>query len=587
MPGLARALLVLPLLVGCASPAAPAQEQAPPPAAEAVDDHTAAAPPPQPPEPEAPASPPAELAVESPGASPEIVQFTPRIALPVEFHLVATRADEIELHADGSSVALIATVPYPIGPDGSPQPLQGVTRGLLPVDSIYGLYPIAVAGSFSRPGDGWLVLLAEDLDAPRPRQGVSVAYQWAGDGWSVVRERSGAMFRTYDHFLVRGDAIFAYPRLDRLPDAEAAFVDPDREHTIMGDLLRLRGTQLPPRGPGPWCTASREATTSAGDLYQIARRCPDAGRLPCSGPCTLDLFHWPAGAVDPVVTPLPEVAADEHRISLDQLRIGVFADGIAVYGAAKVEGHPHDLAYLAAGPANALRRIAIEHDGRAIVEPIVAALPRPDGEFWLVMHGTLWQRDASGRLRPFRTPTVSFPELADWAWGGVGSGWRRTGTFARLELENQSPEIAGVAAAGDSLWLTLAVPTHGLGEAIQAIFKTGPHAAPVVLPDLKTLQGDVWRRDEAARVVQLLADLPDDRLPAFESAVLPELVRRAELRQIYRAREGTRRPVIAIIDVDAARAPLLRALAGVGGVEPKLVSPPPELERMLHNTLPR
>src|SRR5690349_5769319 len=117
MPGLARALLVLPLLSGCASPAAPAREQAPAPAVGVVDDVTGpASPPPQPPEPEAPATPPAELAVESPGASPELVQFTPRIALPVDFHLVATRADEIDLHTDGSSVALVATVPYPIGP---------------------------------------------------------------------------------------------------------------------------------------------------------------------------------------------------------------------------------------------------------------------------------------------------------------------------------------------------------------------------------------------------------------------------------------------------------------------------------------
>ncbi|MFY0534493.1 hypothetical protein [Nannocystis pusilla] len=62
------------------------------------------------------------------------LRVSPRIPLPLDFHLAAVGMGEIEVHAEGPSVALIATLPYPVGTDGVPRPLPHDIRGLRPLD---------------------------------------------------------------------------------------------------------------------------------------------------------------------------------------------------------------------------------------------------------------------------------------------------------------------------------------------------------------------------------------------------------------------------------------------------------------------
>ncbi|MFZ6181012.1 hypothetical protein [Nannocystis pusilla] len=536
------------------------------------------------------------------------LRVSPRIPLPLDFHLAAVGMGEIEVHAEGPSVALIATLPYPVGTDGVPRPLPHDIRGLRPLDPgghwWRELAVVDVAGDFSRPNDAWLILRAAHFDiapdvapdespcAPPRRHAVPLAHRWIGDGWSAVHTRSGAWTRTYESLLVRGDTIFARTRLYRLPDPEAVIVMPGpggRIPTRRGDLHVLRGSQPPPRDPTGSVPDSREVSTPAGALYRIDQRCSPVRRSEgslCSpdpdsdGPlCAPELLHWPAGVAEPVRTPLPDVVAADSWLPL---RLAVLPDGgVAVFGWVRVEGSEHPLSYLAVGTAGALRRIPLRHEGHAIEGWVESLLPRPGGEFWLVMSGTLWLLDAKGEIHPFDVPTPRLPDPTDWAWRGAAKGWRRVGPESPEEFDHPTLDVESITVGSDDVWLTLKGANSG--GRFTAILKTGPHGAPVVLPSAGHIQGRIWSQHDGARALQLLADNSDEAIRSFEATVLPALRSLAALRQIYLARDGTRRSVVALVAPKALKPSLVTDIAAVLGAEPTVVSPPPDVERMLYD----
>ncbi|MCY1013594.1 hypothetical protein OV079_50315 [Nannocystis pusilla] len=279
-------------------------------------------------------------------------------------------------------------------------------------------------------------------------------------------------------------------------------------------------------------------------------------------------------------TPLPDVVAADSWLPL---RLAVLPDGVAIFGWVRVEGSEHPLSYLAVGTAGALRRIPLRHEGHAIEGWVKALLPRPGGEFWLVMSGTLWLLDAKGDIHPFDVPTPRLPDPTDWAWRGAAKGWLRVGPESPEEFDHPTLDVESIAVGGDDIWLTLKGANSGGG--FTAVLKTGPHGAPVVLPSAGHIQGRVWSHHEGPRALQLLADGSDEALRSFEATVLPGLRSLAPLLQIYLARDGTRRSVVALVAPKALRPSLVTDIAAVLGAEPTVVSPPPEVERMLYDAV--
>jgi len=537
--------------------------------------------PPKPESPPAVSSPPATstepaLAPDPPPAIPSAVP---------EFHLVAARTGALALHPRGDALLLVGTVPYPVASDGTVQPLQDAARGLLPIDPDDDIIKAVVAGGFTGPDDGWLVLQAKSAGRPHKQRGVPVAYQWTGSGWRLLRERTGATFRSYDHVFERGDSVFAHTHDSRLSHPQAAFVDAEaKQPPPTFSVVRLRGDTPEPRVPPQVCALADLVNAPGGAVHALASTCDDTPAGRCHGECTVELHTWSPGTGDPLVTPLPELPRLPALADAGAMGLALTADGVLVFGDIHENGAAQKTPYLAAGPPNAPRRVPFACGTAGCGGPLVSAAAGDDGSYWLVMNDALWQYRPDAGLRPVPLAPPQWPDLEEWYWGPHETPWRRAGDWARESLKRDPIAVDQIVRVRDSLWVHVRIVGPYDGRVIEAVFTTGPHHDPVALPGDNRLLGEAWRLLPSSHVVRVLGPASATDVQRFEAEVLPQLRAREDVWQVYEG-HGEPKQVFAVLDPSAPQTSL-KALASVLARPSEPVSPPPDIARMLHDRDP-
>ncbi len=490
-----------------------------------------------------------EILLAKPGEPAELAPGPLLRSPPLAFHLVAARNGNIQLHGDPSTPdprpILVATLPYPVDEQGALDPLPGIYEGLDWISDDPGIsLHVSVAGNFAGPQDGWLIMFTNDGPA---YQGLPIAYEWTAPGWRLLRKRRGSFTQIPFDLDVRGDALFAHVDYLRLSQSDAVVIrwnDDSERGAPASERVRLRGNAPAPEYHAELRGLSMPGTSSLGDLYAAAFVADPNGHY------SAQLLHWPAEETRATTFPLPEVVspASDDGMYGAQLRVTATDAEVAVSGSLHVEGYQAQITYLAVGQPGTLRRIPLEFEGRACVGAPTSVALGPDGDYWLVIEGGLYSVDSSGKLQRYELPdlrTIDPPlDLRDWAWD---AGWRLAGDSTSELIGDRPAELQEVQRIGPDLWLRMEVPVPYFGETIVAVFKTGPHVDPVILPSFDQVIGETQRRNDSWMILRLRDGIDEAGVDAFVDELLPDLRGRPEVLQVYEVQSQTGLAIDAVI----------------------------------------
>jgi hypothetical protein len=432
-----------------------------------------------------------------------------------------------------------------------------------------------------------------------------------GLGWThlMLGDREGRFTEIPEVIVVRGDTVFMWIehwKLDR-PDAkgvEVEFGEHERHAGPPGRFVRIRGDEPEPRGffldaprdvslvdgylyyhdyhreshgaPHEWAWAST-ATDERGSLHRIVVTAEEDGE---SGgePTYRGVLHtWAPGEASAREVQIPDIVAQPTRT---KLRVTTMGDDVAISGNHQITGYEGAIAYLAVGKPEALRRIPLEFEGKACTGELKSVALGPDANYWMILDDGLHVLEPSGTLRRFEVPDLREIEppldLRGWAWDRC---WKFDEDDILGQIRENPALPRGIDRIGDDLWLRMYV--SGRSD-VYAVYKTGAHVQPVVLP------GEAWVLGETRRSnagwwseYRLLDDVGSRQIEAFEAELLPRMRSRSEILQIYESWHEGKIGIVAVIEPDEWRDEFVPAYTALLGRQPEQLQEPDEIRRMI------